>query len=454
MHPARPPSSSDQAEALSVGFVVRQIRKQLESQYRKLVVEGEIADFTRARSGHLYFALRDEKEDAALRAVMWASDARRMRFRPEDGARVRATGSLTLYEARGTFQMRVLRLEPAGEGDLKRRFELTKKRLEAQGLLDPKRKRPLPVMPKRIGVVTSRSSAGLRDILKVLSERLPTPVLLAHASVQGDSAPREIIAALTRMAKVPDVDVVIVGRGGGSGDDLWAWNDEAVALAIARHPVPVVTAIGHETDVTIADLVADRRAATPSEAAMITAPDREHLLRNLTTIRLRLGRAQRMQLQRSRARLERLEHRFPDRWQLLGGPRQRLDELSRALEGRLGAASRRGRRQHHELELRLAKLQPRDKTRAARAEISELRHKLRAWATLELERSRAPILRHAAELEKLSPLKTLSRGYSVATRRDAPNQAITAATEVDEGDAIRVKLQQGSLDCDITKVNP
>lgn len=394
------------------------------------MVEGELADLSRPRSGHLYFSLHDKRGDAKIRAVMWASDAQRLRFRPDDGTLVRARGNLTLYEARGDFQMRVVGLEAVGEGDLKRQFEEVKARLKAKGLLKPERKRHLPKIPRRLGVVTSRDGAALRDILKVLRGRLGVPVVLCHAAVQGSTAPGEIISAIKRVATLDDVDVVIIGRGGGSGDDLWAWNDEAVALAIAGHPVPVITAIGHETDVTIADLVADRRAATPSEAAMIAVPDRVTLDRAVANLGLRLGRALRYKAQQQRLRFDRVERRLPGKPQLLDQRIQRLDELTKAIEERMHPQLAAARRRQHELEIRLMTLHPKS----------------------QLERDRARLGKAVAALDSLSPLDVLARGYSLTSLPDG--SAVTKAVDLATGDRLEIALHEGEVDCEVLATRP
>jgi exodeoxyribonuclease VII large subunit len=335
-----------------------------------------------------------------------------------------------MYEARGQFQMRVVEMVVVGEGDLRRQLEKIRARLEARGLLAPERKRPLPRVPRRLGIVTSRDGAALRDILKVLRDRLPVPVLLCHAAVQGGSAPGEIVEGLRRLASVSDVDVVIVGRGGGSGDDLWAWNDEALAIAVAEHPVPVITAIGHETDVTIADLVSDRRAATPSEAAMLAVPDTKALEKVVANLDLRLARAQRFSLQRLRSRLDGATRRMPGKRELLEDRWQRLDELSRELEESLVPRIAAYRRRHHEMEVRLVAAHPRS----------------------ELERARARLGRAAAALDALNPLRILARGYSMTRRPQGP--VVTRAAELSVGDRLELTLHEGDVDCEVLATRP
>jgi exodeoxyribonuclease VII large subunit len=258
--------SEDRPAEWPVSQVNAVARELIEGALPPLWVVGEVANFTRARSGHCYFSLRDEY--AQLRCVMWRDEARRLPTAPEEGMQVRALGRLSLYEARGEFQLVVSVLEGRGDGLWKLAFERLRAKLDAEGLTSPLRKRPLPRVPAVVGVVTSPDGAALRDVISVIRRRAPwTRLVVAGCRVQGDGAAAEIVAALERCGRFSGADVLIVGRGGGSVEDLWAFNDEAVARAIAACPVPVISAVGHETDFTIADLVADLRAPTPSAAA-------------------------------------------------------------------------------------------------------------------------------------------------------------------------------------------
>jgi exodeoxyribonuclease VII large subunit len=276
-------------------------REVLEGALPPLWVAGEVTNFTRARSGHCYFSLRDDR--AQLRCVMWRDDARRLPTAPEEGMQVRAFGRLTLYEARGEFQLSVRQLEGRGEGLWKLAFERLRARLDAEGLTSPARKRPIPRVPAAVGVVTSAEGAALRDIVSVIRRRAPwTRIVLAGCRVQGEGSAGEIAACVERMGRAGVADVLIVGRGGGSVEDLWAFNEEPVARAIAASPIPVISAVGHETDFTIADLVADLRAPTPSAAAEAAVPDGAELRRRLAELRRCLadGAAERMYAARDR----------------------------------------------------------------------------------------------------------------------------------------------------------
>ncbi|HUG00898.1 MAG TPA: exodeoxyribonuclease VII large subunit [Longimicrobiales bacterium] len=284
-------------------------REVLETGFPALWIGGEVTNWRRAQSGHCYFTLRDSA--ALLPCVMFSTQASRLPAEPEDGMEVRALGALTLYEARGSYQLRVEVLEAAGRDGLWRlAFERLRTRLHAEGLLAVSRKRPLPRCPRRVGIVTSPLGAALQDILRVVEERAPwTEVVFCPARVQGEGAAQTIALALGRVGRAPGVEVVIVGRGGGSTEDLWAFNEEVVARAIAACPVPVVSAVGHEVDLTIADLVADVRAPTPSAAGEITVPDRASLEREVADARRRLARALRLHLDVRTRRLERLAER-------------------------------------------------------------------------------------------------------------------------------------------------
>jgi exodeoxyribonuclease VII large subunit len=334
--------------AYSVGALNRLVRDLLDSSLPPLWVAGEVANWKRSARGHCYFSLRDA--DAQVRCVLFATDARRLPTEPEEGMSVRVLGAVTLYEARGEYQLVVRELEASDAGGLWRlAFEKLRARLETDGLLDPARKRPLPRFPHRVGVVTSPVGAAIHDILRVIEKRAPwTTVVLSPARVQGEGAEHEIALALQRLADLGRVDVIIVGRGGGSVEDLWAFNREEVARAIAASPVPVVSAVGHEVDVTIADLVADRRAATPSAAAEQVVPDGAELGRHLRVSAARLG-----------ASLRRL----------------------------------------HEQRRRTA---------------ADLRDGLGSRLAVLVERRRHRLARLAGTLEALSPLAALKRGYAVA----------------------------------------
>ncbi|MHA7839585.1 MAG: exodeoxyribonuclease VII large subunit, partial [bacterium] len=290
---------------LGVGQLIAGLKGLLEQQVGRVWVVGEISNLHRARSGHCYFTLKDS--DGQMRAALFRGQAQRVRFELEEGLEIVAEAEVSIYAARGDLQLIVRSLEPRGVGALQLAFEQLRRRLEAAGLFDEERKRPLPVHPRRIGVVTSPTSAAVRDVLKVAGRRFPAiPILVSPCLVQGEEAAGQIVAALERLARVEDVDVILLVRGGGSIEDLQAFNTERVARAIAESPKPVLCGVGHETDVTIADLVADARAPTPSAAAMLALPDREALARLVARDEMRLAEALGKRLEQARSRVERL----------------------------------------------------------------------------------------------------------------------------------------------------
>ena len=368
-----------------------------------LWVEGEISNFSRASSGHCYFTLKDA--GSQIGCVMWRSVAERQRYLPTGGDLVRVHGRVGVYEAGGRYQLYVDKIQPAGVGNLYLEFEQLKARLEADGLFDPQRKRPLPRFPRCIGVVTSPTAAALRDILNVLSRRYPlASVLLSPTQVQGDAAPPQIVAALGALNEQNDVDVIIVARGGGSLEDLWAFNDEQVARAVAASRIPIICGVGHETDFSLADFAADARAPTPSAAAELVAPDCAELRAQtmgqaaaLTTVLQGAIEERRWHLaEQSRA----LKHLSPT-VQLVQS-RQRVDDLL----GRAGAAAR------HNLTLR-------------RERVGGL----------------------AGRLVGVSPLGTLERGYAVV-RRQETGTVVQSVTQVAAGDALAVRVADGEFEAE------
>jgi exodeoxyribonuclease VII large subunit len=345
--PARPPepSTADAAEEpladgsapdnpLSVSALNTAVRELLESSVRPLWIVGEVANWRDAASGHRYFSLRDE--ESQISCVMWQSDVRRLPMEPEEGMEVLAFGQVTVYPARGRYELIVRRLEARGEGLWRLAFERLRRKLAAEGLLDPERKRPLPAFPRRVGVVTSRTGAALRDVLTVVGRRAPwTDVLVRDCRVQGEGAAQDIARALEALGRHDSVDVVILTRGGGSVEDLWCFNEERVARAVAACPVPVISAVGHEIDVTMVDLVADRRAATPSAAAELAVPDGQELQARVRGISQGLAAGLRRLVERGEDLSQRLEEgllrtldrRF-ERWE---GRLQRLGDRLHAL---------------------------------------------------------------------------------------------------------------------------
>jgi exodeoxyribonuclease VII large subunit len=426
------------------------IRELLSAAFTNIWIEGEISNFREAQSGHLYFTLKDQA--AQVRCVCFRQNAIRLRFRPEDGLHMRIRGSISVYDLRGEYQIYVDHIEPVGLGALQLAFEQLKKKLEAEGLFDPARKKPLPMLPRRIGVITSPAAAALRDILRILKRRFPNArVLLYPVKVQGDGAAEEIAKALQFFTKHDAADVLILARGGGSIEDLWPFNEEKVARAIAACTIPVVSAIGHETDFTIADFVADVRASTPSAAAEIVIQERESFDKHIAEIQRKLSDAISYLILEQRHRLQTLiaDRAFRRPEDLLREYRQRTDELSQrmaeSLRGRLDLlrdrfTDARARMDSFDLRARLETMRLRTEHRAG-----ELR--LRVERLLVAKRKQFERL--MLQLDERSPLKVLDRGYAIVY--DSAGNPLRAASDVAVGDEVNMRLARGRLWAEIKR---
>jgi exodeoxyribonuclease VII large subunit len=382
----------------TVSALTGQIKAALELEFGTVGLVGEISNLSRPRSGHLYFHLKDE--GASIRAVMWRSAAAKVVFDLADGLAVRVRGAITVYEPRGEYQIQVRTIEPEGIGALELAFRQLCERLAREGLFDPDRKRPIPRYPRRIVLVTSPTGAAVRDFLQVAGRRWPgVEILIAPAKVQGQGAADEIAAAIALGNSVRDADVIVIARGGGSLEDLWAFNEEPVARAIYASRLPVVSGVGHEVDVTIADLVADVRALTPSEAAERCVPDARELLGVVAGLEGRLARALHRRAERDRSRLERVEDRLHD------AARDTLD--------------------------------------AARSRLELLDDRMNFALRTTLDARREAIARRAAQLEALSPLNVLARGYSLTRTEDG--RVVREAASLAEGQRIVTRLARGEV---------
>ncbi len=448
---ARP---KDTAEAptprriLSVTELTVRIRDLLERDFFEIWVEGELSN-CRQWNGHLYFTLKDSA--AQLRGFIFRSSLRYLKFKPADGLRVVARGKVSVYEPKGEYQIVCDHLEPQGLGALQLAFEQLKKRLQAEGLFSQERKRPLPALPRTIGIVTSLDGAAIRDIIKVLTRRhRKAHILIRPSRVQGEGAAADVAHAIRVLSRTAGVDVVIVARGGGSIEDLWAFNEESVARAIAHALVPVVSGIGHESDVTIADFVADLRAPTPSAAAEMVVTAEEEFRHRITRLADRARSAMRHRVQRGSRQVHMLSGRsalagIPGRVAMRGRDAAELRHaLTRAMDGRLDAGDRRLmllRRQLETFDLgrRLAGI----RTRLVAAE-----GRLRAGVTRRRHRAHVQLSDAVARVEALSPLAVLGRGYAVAWDADR-TKVLRDAAEVQPGDRIRITLARGELDCDV-----
>lgn len=427
----------------TVSELVNRAHRSIEQAFPPLWVEGEITNLRIVSSGHAYFTLRDSH--AILPVAMWRSALARQRYRLADGQAFRVYGRLGIYAAQGKFQLYAEKAEPAGLGARMQQLEQLKAKLAAEGLFARERKRPVPAWPRVIGVVTSASGAAIHDILKVARRRCPSRIVLSPAQVQGDDAPFSIVRALQRLQRIPGVDVVILGRGGGASEDLWAFNDEGLARAVAACRVPVVSAVGHEVDVTICDFVADLRAATPSHAAELVVPDRAAYQQRLGHIERRLVLATKRRVLDERGRVELLSRRLAALGQrVVLGHRRRLD----ALVARLGqqhprARLARDRRRLAQLHARLLAQHPRHRLAVVRRRLAAAELALHERGHLLVQPARLRLARAAAALHALSPLAVLQRGFAVITT-DA-DVVVTDSAQVAAGDDIAVRLARGRL---------
>ena len=434
----------------TVTEVTAEVRRMMESAFGEVFVEGEISNCRPWTTGHVYFTLKDRS--AQLKAVMWKSAARLVKFKLEDGLQVVARGRLTVYEPKGEYQLVCDQIEPKGLGALQLALEQLKKRLQAEGLLDAARKRPLPTLPRKIGIVTSIDGAALRDIIKVLGRRYPNAhLVIAPTRVQGEGAAADIARALGNIGRVEGVDVVIVGRGGGSIEDLWAFNEEPVARAIAACPVPVISAVGHEVDVTLSDLVADLRAPTPSAAAEVVVAAKNDFVGHIDNLSDRLDSAIETRMQNGRHLLQRIEGRpafagFPSRLALRG---RHVAELIGDLQRSGRGAIARRMRAYQLLRDRLDALDIRRTIARVQKSLALADAKLAAGITGRYHAADAALGALAARLDALSPLAVLGRGYAVCW--DAARRAIVVdAATVETGTGVRVTLHKGELACVVT----
>lgn len=434
-------------EILTVSELNRAVAGILERNLPVVRVEGELSNVVRAASGHWYFSLKDAS--AQVRCVMFRGRARNVDFSPRDGDRVEVLALATLYEARGEFQLNVEAMRRAGAGDLYRRFLELKDRLQREGLFDAARKRPLPAHPAAIGIVTSPQAAALRDVLTTLRRRAPAiPVVVYPTQVQGAEAPAQIAAAIGRAGSRRDCEVLLLVRGGGSIEDLWSFNDERVARAIAACPLPVVVGVGHETDFTIADFVADLRAPTPTAAAELVAPDRRELARGA----LRL--AQRLQMA-MRRRLDRAAQRLDTGTRLLRPPSAQWRDRARrvaALAQRLAAAGNAQRLRRAGALDRLAARMRAPRADLARQRLEALERRLASAAREALAQRGRRVDAAAAALALVSPQAVLDRGYAIVSSPDGA--VLRDAARARPGDALSVRLASGRLDATVTATHP
>jgi len=443
--------SERERQVYTVSELTGRLKAALEEAFPAVWVEGEISNLRTPGSGHSYFTLKDE--GAQISAVLFRGRGRRVRFDLEDGMQVLAFGGLDVYAARGQYQLVVEMMEPKGLGALQLAFEQLKRKLEAEGLFDDGRKRPLPVFPRVIGVVTSPTGAAIRDILNIIGRRFgDLRILIAPVRVQGDEAPAEILQALINLQEVAELDVIIVGRGGGSIEDLWAFNDERVARAIVACRVPVISAVGHETDFTIADFVADLRAPTPSGAAELVVREKLSVVEALMDLYARLKQAVTAEIAGYRERVEYLGRRrvLTDPARALRDLHRRLDEL----QGRLRLGLRSSQRQvGHRVALAtdgLRRSSPLARIAGGAALLTQLSGRLSASAGHSVKVSRSRFAETVGRLESLSPLGVLGRGYSLT--RLPSGAVVRSAGQVAVGDPLEILLHRGALGAQVTGV--
>lgn len=439
-----------QPRAMSVSELTARIKILVEGHFMDVMIEGEVSNFRRHSSGHWYFTLKDE--GAMLRCASFRMQNRLIRFTPEDGLSVRAHGRLSLYEARGEYQLLVEFLEPVGIGALQLAFEQLKTRLAAEGLFDEERKRSLPSLPRSIGVVTSPTGAAVRDILRIIKRRNEAiNIVIAPARVQGSGAAEEIAEAIGLLNSREEIEVIIVGRGGGSIEDLWCFNEESVARAIFNSRAPVISAVGHETDFTIADFVADLRASTPSAAAEIVAMASDEIVEQIDRLQSNMIDSLRYRLLEMRSQVRELESsrcfdEVANRIHILN---QRVDGAAYSIESSIKESIKLGRASHEKVALRLRDADIRRQLIAARGALALLRARLESSTQARIDKENEKFSIAAGKLDSLSPLAVLGRGYAVAF--DSRGRIIKRARDVSKSDRIRVRVAEGEIDCTVNE---
>ena len=429
----------------TVSRLCRETRLVLESHFLSLVIEGEISNLSCPASGHIYFTLKDDK--AQVQCAMFRTQLRKIGFKPSNGMHVILHARVSLYEARGNFQLIAEQMEPAGEGALRQKFEALKNKLSVEGLYDQAAKKPLPSLAKRVAVITSPTGAAIHDILSVLNSRFPAlPVLIYPVTVQGETAKFDVVEALQLANARRDCDVIILARGGGSLEDLWAFNEEIVARAIYQSEIPVISAVGHEVDFSIADFVADYRAPTPSAAAETISPDQHQWLNQLDYLASKLSTILSRTLRDKRLRLERLqqllERAHPG--SQLQFHAQRLDECRLRLLQAPDHFIQSRRLSLSELNAKLLSDSPNKKIQHFQQRVESLQYRLSSNIQQSLQSARIRFTNCNKGLETLSPLATLSRGYSIS-KRQSDDSIINSTRQVAVGDLLNIQLTDGSL---------
>lgn len=443
----------NQPAYLTVKALTKYIKRKFDADpyLRNVLVKGEISNFKQHTSGHMYFTLKDD--EARILAVMFSTMTKRLKFQPENGMQVLVKGEITVYEASGQYQIYVKEMQPDGIGELYLAFEQLKERLEKEGLFRPENKKKIPLYPSAVGVVTSPTGAAIRDILTTIKRRYPiTKVIVYPALVQGENAASSVAKAIAEANRNEEIDVLIVGRGGGSIEELWAFNEEIVARAIHQSRIPVISAVGHETDFTIADFVADRRAPTPTGAAELAVPQIEEVLEKVLTKKMRLIRAISEKVNTERKRYEALKDSY-----VLRNPAslyvQKLEKVDRLTEKLIREQRFRFRRLqdfYTYLNKQLSKNHPGKLIQSAAEKAEEQRLELNKQMIRYLNEHKKKLGNTLSVFSALNPLKIMERGYSVVFSEN--QNVIKSAKQVERGDNIQIRLSDGQLDCQVTEV--
>ncbi len=444
--PSSIPEEKAETKILSVEELNRQIRQLIEGQLSLVWVQGEISNFKAHTSGHYYFSLKDAKSQ--ISAVMFRGHNSRLKFKPTDGLEVIVRGRVTVYEPRGNYQITAEMMEPVGAGALQKAYEQLKDKLKAEGLFDKSRKRPLPTMPRHIAIVTSPTGAAIRDMLNILSRRnKAVRITLVPTIVQGEAAAPKIVEALKLAYQLKDIDAVIVGRGGGSIEDMWCFNDERVARAIVQSPVPVISAVGHEIDFTIADFVADLRAPTPSAAAELVVKNTADLVSKLSSVDRLLYLSVQKFLKNEKQKLHNWSSRLADPKRKLQDLLQRSDELVSRLNS---SALRYFVKSRLKVDVTTGRLvRPDQVLTKAKSRVQLLSLKMQTSVQAQVENEKAKLEQTMAVLQSLSPLKVVERGYSMTK---IGKKLVKSSDQVKVGDEIKVSLMKGQLTAQVIKI--
>ena len=431
----------------TVSQLTQEIKDLLEGYFLDIWVEGEVSNVRVPPSGHIYFTLKDQ--GSQMRAIIFKQQARSLRFTPEDGLHIVCRGRISLYEPRGEYQLILQYMEPKGVGALQIAFEQLKNRLEAEGLFDGERKRSLPLVPRRIGIVTSPSGAAIRDMLQIIQRRFPNvKILICPVRVQGVESPLEIAQAIRYLNALGDMEVIIVGRGGGSLEDLWAFNDERVARAIYESRIPIISAVGHEMDFTIADFVADMRAPTPSAAAELVVREKAELLRLIQSLNLRMMGCMRQYLEFFSGRIDQAGRGLIDPRKRVERFWERLNELSRRLSTGAYQLVVGSQNRTNSLKEKLLYRNPHEKAEGYGLRVSQLTKELSGAIQQIMGERENQVKQLVSNLDNLSPLAILKRGYSI-TRKYPSDEIVKDALAVVRGEKVRVKLYRGEILCEV-----